>query len=334
MSGRQHLLCGLALVMALCLRFYPTVEAGYVYEDARMLEGVATAKVSDFAASSMSFVSRGLTRITWMAQGHSPLLMHMTNIALHVLCGLTLAWIVLQLAGPVAAWIGATVFLLHPITAEAVNYATGRGELLALAGMLLGCALALTRFWAFAPWLLLLALGGKEHAIMGGVLLVAVVAAARRWQWPALFTLWSNVVLVGALCFAVAVSRSMMPTAEWPLMQASALVQLLTWVVFPVSQVLDFPLALPAEHQLLVGAVVAALATLGFWFRHERPLLLLGVTVVAIGVVPRFVVMSQPTGGTLNLHQFYTAFAGVALIFASVVRSGGIPSQLYEERTA
>ncbi len=75
-------------------------------------------------------------RAVW---GQNPLGYHLTNLLLHVLVGVAVwalgrALFAGHRRGPTAAWLGATVFALHPLATEAVLYVSCRSSLLATLG--------------------------------------------------------------------------------------------------------------------------------------------------------------------------------------------------------
>ncbi len=80
---------------------------------------------------------------------------HLTNILLHVLGGALIVWLFLELrAPPVAAGIGALLFIAHPAQVESVAWVAERKSLLALVFMLLSFIVYIraTRSPAVKPW--------------------------------------------------------------------------------------------------------------------------------------------------------------------------------------
>jgi tetratricopeptide (TPR) repeat protein len=132
---------------------------------------------------------RGLWRVSNVAPTHRPWFFHGTNLVLYLVGG----WLVLVLGTLVigdarAAAIGAALWLLMPVHAEDVLYASAFGDLLSMVLQLGGLCCAIravdgdrpTRDLAAALALFALAVFTKEMAITSALLVPAYVLSERR----------------------------------------------------------------------------------------------------------------------------------------------------------
>ena len=331
MQTRHRIVCSLALTLAICVRFYPTLETEFVYEDARLIPG-AQAPAPSLPNTAVALASRPLTLLTWWAQvQQGPRLMHLTNIGLHLLVMLLLVLLTQRLGATEGTqWLVAVVFALHPLSAEAVNYAAGRSELLAAAAIVAACLLAITdAAWLAVP-VLALGIMSKESAVAGLVLLPLTVAAWRRWTWAPLALTVVALVVVMALSTYVAGLRSMVPVDGWVLTQATYALRMVGLLLWPWGQSVDHDLSSVPAYAAQAGAVLFGIGLYRAWMtRHESPLLLYGLLLMTIALVPRFMVQPQVVGGSLTEHQFYPALPGAVLALVAVVRpAGGYPSSV------
>lgn len=77
--------------------------------------------------------------LQWAIGGGAPWMFHLTSVALYaVLCAIVLAFM-LDLLGPIAAVIAATLFAVHPVHVEAVGNVVGQAELLAAVAVVGAC---------------------------------------------------------------------------------------------------------------------------------------------------------------------------------------------------
>src|SRR5664279_774239 len=123
---------------------------------------IAGFHLDDYAtfSNSLSQAARGsgpLTQLTlWLnyqVAGQEPLVYHAFNLLLH-LGAILLAYECLRrLLPPGAALIAAAIFAVHPLQAEAVNYVSARGAMLAA----LLCFAALLAWLEGQPWLSVIA---------------------------------------------------------------------------------------------------------------------------------------------------------------------------------
>lgn len=100
---------------------------------------------------------RPLTSLTFWAQiqllGTAPATFHGLNLLLHGLAALALYRLLWLLVSPRAAWLGASLFAVHPVFSEAVNLIVGRADILATLFGLAAWISATRRFLSPAPGL-------------------------------------------------------------------------------------------------------------------------------------------------------------------------------------
>ncbi len=144
--------------------------------------------------------------INWLAGGAHPWGYHLVNLLLHalvtVLVYLTLRKFLegMVTEGPLMAWVAAMLFAVHPIHTEAVSSIVGRSELLAV-GFLLAAWLLHLQDWPIAALVcFLLALMGKESAVIFLPLSLAGDFALGKWKSLARYG-W--IAGLGALYLAV-----------------------------------------------------------------------------------------------------------------------------------
>ena len=339
MLPKYRILCSLALTFALCVRFYPTLGAEFVYEDARLIPGAMASGTLIVPNTATDLMGRPLARLSWWAQVRSgPGLLHATNIGLHLLAGLLLVAIARRLgATEWAQWLAAVIFLLHPLTAEAVNYATGRSELLAAVALLCACLFVTTDLAWLAVPVLVLGVMSKESAVVGLIMLPLTLAALRRWIWQQVAVVLGSATVVVLACIYVAEARSLAPQPGWAMTQATYALRMVGLVLWPWGQqTVDHDLSQVPVIAVRAGLLLFAIGAVHAWsIRHRSPMLIYGLLLMAVAILPRFLVQPQSIGGFLNEHQFYPAFPGAVLALVGVVSPGaGGPPQLCEGERA
>lgn len=123
------------------------------------------------------------------------------NIALHAAAVLLLFGVLGGIASPEAAWIGAALFAVHPLTSEAVLWAVGRAELGAAILGMAALLLFLRSSYVLSAAALFGALGFKESAV-AWLVIGAVWVALHRSEARAP----ARARILRALPFAVAIA--------------------------------------------------------------------------------------------------------------------------------
>ncbi len=297
---RRDLIVGAALLLLTAWAYSGVGSHTWVYEDSQYLK----------ASSLLHFQpGRTLTAWTWSA---NPAVVHVENLALHLLAGLLVWWLAVQLEWPLP-WVVAGLFLLHPIQSEAVAYGAGRGDLLSTIGILIACVGATGNLWLVA--------GGAIVAILSketGVVVLPLVGLL--WAFEAALTR-RRILLLGVCCLValpilptlLAVNRGSGVSAwSWAVTQSWATGRLVVNSIWPAWLTVD-----PDEYwpHWLESIWLLDLVTfgLGAWLvRYYWPRVSLAVWWILICIAPRFLVRTP--GSVFNEHQFYGSFVGVALL--------------------
>lgn len=309
----------MGLILALWAWSYRTVwTAGFVYED---------------LTAHGAYTTRPLTAWTWTLTP-TPMTAHALNLALALVVA-GLVWVVARALG-FSRWgalVASELWLLHPLSVEAVAYASSRAELLATIGILiavLGATRPATVTGAIGLMAgVVLALASKESGVVVLLLMPLTIAWTRR-QWDletALPVAVCAVVMVIGLDVhggfrAVmnyggtdSVSTLAVTWWDWLLIQAAATQHWLTAAVWLSGLTPDPDLdRVPLLWRMASVGLLGTLGVTAAWLRHRRPLVAFGLAWCLVALVPRFIV--QTPQGYLNAHQFTVPFLGV--LFAAV----------------
>jgi len=244
--------------------------------------------------------------VQWSVGGGAPWVFHAVNVAMHVVVCLLVLALLLRLASPGAALLGAMLFAVHPVHAEVVANVVGQAEMVAAAMVLVACILYMDRpkqepgigrtlaiCGVFAIGML-----AKEGAIVLPGLLVALdFASGRVRPEPQGVRGWMQTVLRPMLALAVTAAAYLTlrlyvlgsiggadaaPNLPFLRQGHRFLSALRAWpeyarlLVFPLDLVADYSpgVVLPVEHvspMVLLGAMLlaatVALALATPWFR-------------------------------------------------------------------
>lgn len=217
--------------------------------------------------------------LNWQTFGGAPLGYHLFNLAVHA-GAVLLAWECLRRLLPErAALLGAALFAVHPLQAEAVNYVWGRAILLAA----FFCFASLLAWLEDRPWTALacfaLALLAKEECAAFPLVLALVRRSDLRKQKSLPAALAAMAVLALAAAARVVYATSVTPGApaglaagispwHYFLAQGIAVPRYLQLLVLPYGFTVDPGIPVPAAWLGLLGwAVVAAAAVLAWRYR-------------------------------------------------------------------
>jgi Tfp pilus assembly protein PilF len=200
-----------AVVYASTLSNAPVLDDSWVIFDNSLIKSLKNVPAIFYAPYNVALrsanagVYRPITTLTYAVNyalgGKNVIGYHAVNIALHVLCSLSVLGLarVLMRSPPraVGPLLAALLFALHPVHVEAVTAMVGRAELLAALGSL-GCLyLVCTRSkarWRLPAALALLAIGvlSKENAavtpLLWGLIALVLPSAAGLEERPGLFS--------------------------------------------------------------------------------------------------------------------------------------------------
>jgi tetratricopeptide (TPR) repeat protein len=348
LKARLRLVLALLLVAVTAAVYAPALENGFVWDDdeivvrdpaVRDLRHLRTVVLS---ADEMPPYYRPLTRasfvVEWAAFGADPRPFHAISLGLHAVNVVLVFCLALGLLGHVwPAFAAALLFALHPINAEAVNFISGRNNLLALACMvasLLAFRRALTsgtRVWAWiAAVCLFLALGAKEPAITVVPLLLVLLAAERSgpkgrltaadltWLAPAGFAVVAYLALRWvALDGLLGVVD---PLAGLPgrIMAALAIVPRYLWLVVWPADLTVFHEAPLAGELLSATALVpwlALVAAVGIVVRRPSNASAFGLLWFGLNLLPILNIVPIPSA-TLAERYVYVPAVGLWILAA------------------
>lgn len=236
--------------------------------------------------------------LDWQLWGGAPWGFHLTNLLLHLGCGLILWLLARRLTGDLPALGGALLLLLHPVAAETVSFVTQRKDLLATLFALLALERALTaarRSQPVRPLALTLIFAGlaglsKPTALLVGPTVLAIywLLAEQKVRTPSVRLIAGGLALLtpALLGLNLAVQRLHPGTLDSPPAGLGGRLMLLCHTVTHYAQSLLVPLSLSPkvprptltfalQPVLACVAMLAGLAGLGAWLwkrGHRRGL--------------------------------------------------------------
>lgn len=250
------------------------------------------------------------------------------NLALHGAATLLLFRVLTVLLSGTGALLGASLFALHPLQTEVVNYVSARSESLMAVGILLA-VLAFLRYRSTVrtPWLWalaggqFLALGAKEIGVITPLLLLTIQwllpagqrSAARRAQMISVLILFPYLILYQSFKHDSS-NLLLRPMATQLATQIKALVHYLQGFLTPID--LSVAPQFSPSASVLEATVMLAAAALGsggalLWMGRRRfPELGLAALWWLICLSPTLVV---PLNVLVNDHRPYLALGGIAL---------------------
>ena len=122
------------LIAAVAVTFANAIGNGFVYDDQLVIVDDPAVRLP-LSAGFDGLVYRPLRTLSYRLDhaiaGLDPRMFHLTNVLYHGVTVLLVATVVTRLgATPAAAIVGALVFAVHPVQADAVTYAAGRRDVL------------------------------------------------------------------------------------------------------------------------------------------------------------------------------------------------------------
>lgn len=342
------------LLTVVAAAFANAIDNGFVYDDQILVVEDPAVRLP-LSAGSEGLYYRPLRTLSYRLDhamgGLDPRVFHLTNVAYHAVTVLLVATLLARFgSSPLATTLGALVFAVHPVQADAVTYVSGRRDVLCGLFYVLG-VLAYLRHrreggagalvLAFAAYVL--AILTKEMAITmpvaclladrwlarRGVASRAVVRVGRRE-----LVLLTGLLLTGALALAATYGGHIVHLATERPWHGGSLgtnvatmvrvwakyVQLVVWPgtlsadysydAFPVSVTVFDPRALGS------AAVLAGLAVGGWASWRRGGAIGLGLAWGAVALLPVSHVI--PFRELLAEHYLYVPMVGVALCVAGI----------------
>lgn len=285
----------------------------------------------------------------WLG-GLDPAVFHVRNVLLHSIAVLLVFWLLLQLhAGRAAALIGALLFAVHPINAEAVLWIAARKDLLSTVWGLLSLNAFLRwtsggdrRWYRCALLAFLFGLLSKGTILLLPVLFVLFDAREGR-MWKKKFVELSPFVVLSALFAAIAVLGKLrtfgaaIPLSSYPLLSAKAVMLTLGKIVLPFSfsplypQMTPVTLASPEFWLPVIGVSVLTLVIILLW--RQCAILRRSATFFLVGFAPSFLVFTK-NGELYATSDRYAYLASVGVIWLAAVAIVRVYEVMKRHRTA
>ena len=307
---RQHVLIGVLLMLVTTWVYADLIHHEFVYEDAMYLSP------HTHPLDSVGNVLSGRLLARW-TYSDNPVFVHVGNLWLHLLSGLLVWCLAVNLRWPMP-WAVAGLFLLHPISSEAVLYGAGRGDVLSTF-WILGAVVVATSPHPRTHHLVLLGLLAVLSKETG---FVVVPLLALAWWFQDRLSLDRRTWLILGVCLALPLApilwrlnRSAGVSAwAWVLTQATATCRLLdvslTGTGLSVDPFVDYPWRI----QMASFAFLAWIAGWIWWQRQAFPRAAFAVGWIVVSLLTRFLVRTP--GSVLNEHQFRTASIGMMFLMA------------------
>jgi hypothetical protein len=284
----------------------------------------------------------------WVAGGGSPLIFHITSIALYAVVCAVFFWVAAALLPLHGAWLASALFAVHPVHVESVGNVVGQAELWAGLFMFLALGVFLRarlrgslsgRDVALIAVLYALGLVSKEHSIV----LPAVLLAAEITVAPRTFRLRDRLIAIRPLLLAMtaialaflwvrtavmAESRGIPPDTTSLFVDQPYRFRAMTMlaVVLEWARLLIWPARLAADYSArrielatsptigtLVGAsILVALVVIAVQTRRSAPVLAFGIMWLGVSLlIPSNLII--PTGFVLAERTLFAASAGAML---------------------
>lgn len=308
-----------ALLIAMTVWAYrPAIAGGFVYEDGHTFQPPRWTLQPN----------RALSQWTYQLQDYRAESVHVANVGLHVLNGLLVGILAVQLG--LSWWLAAGLFLLHPLNSEAVAYMTGRPDILVTFWALLAAVALL----ADRPWSPILAIGSllcaavsKESGVV--VILICLLPFWMHpdWTWSSIkkfgLTVGLLVAGTGLPYVLTAWHASVVSPWLWMGQQMSAIWRHVGSSMWPLRLTADVDVyGLPSWMVLIAGCSIVPFYLVIVGLRRW-PALAFASGWVGCVIGLRLIV---PTPGSwMSEHQWYQAMPGMCLGLAALwptVRNG------------
>jgi len=332
---KKHLptICIIAITLLLYL---PYASYGYInVDDAGLIWNNSAVIQFDIARAFTSYDPElyiPLTLLTYQIEylisGAAPLMVHLTNILLHVFSAVFVLSIVRRLTrSTTIGLLTALLFAIHPMQSTAVLWASARKDLLSSALMLLSLHLYLKESkWSIAAFAA--ALLSKISVVIFPVLLLLVdiwegkpmnrERIKEKWHYFGLSILFGVVALFGKTS-----NLSALGPLDYVLLSAKNMMFLIQKLFVPLNlsfmypQTTDVTLVQPDFYLPLIA--LALLSGLLFAIRKKQPVLLWCIAWFVICIAPNLLTYSQNTNIIFSSNRYvYLACIGIFMYISSL----------------
>lgn len=318
----------LFVLLLTVLAHLPALRAGFVYEDQHWLPSVLGTDNDRWSGDNRWSVARVLWDMDHAVYGGRPSGYHLTNLLVHLANGALVWQIAATVADPPVALVASSVFLLHPLQTEAVDYISGRTELASVSCVLLVMLLAITPL----TWWRLIAMGilaflAIETKLAVGVTLFALLPIVlwRRIDRRILIVFALMALFAAPLAIIKLSDASVASSGQFVsfAVDVTAWWRYLSLVLIPVGLSIDHDFTGLSGWILAMSIVGLSLYLMTMWMTIRRPIGIALAWTFATAL-PRMVIA---TNEVLNEHHFYGPMVGVALL------SGLVITRLFQEHT-
>lgn len=333
---KRHL-PALTVLLVTLLLYLPFVGNGYFnVDDAGLIWNNSAVTQFDIARAFTSYdpelyipLTIFTYQIEYLLTGAAPLMVHLTNIVLHMCSALLVLLIVKRLTrSTTIGLLTALLFAIHPLQSTAVLWASARKDLLSSALMLLSLHLYLKdNKWSLAAFAA--ALLSKISVVIFPLLLLLVDVwegkplhrdrIQEKWPYFALSLVFGIVALFGKTTNLVSLNLF-----DYILLSAKNLMFLLQKLFVPFD--LSFMYPQSAEVSLLELEFYLPLILLAFIcgvlyaFRNKQPVLLWCVLWFVICMLPNLLTYSQNGNIIFTSNRYvYLACIGIFLYISSLL---------------
>ncbi|MDO8648651.1 MAG: tetratricopeptide repeat protein [Candidatus Peregrinibacteria bacterium] len=332
------------LVAAALLAFSPTLRADFVaWDDPQLI--LENPLIRNFSPRIFASFDPELyipaTLLTFQIEhaiaGFSATVFHTTNLLLHALNVILIFWLLtLLLKNRTAAFIGALLFAVHPLNAEAVSWVSARKELL-MAAFSLGSLIAYVRSEGRSSRSLLvslllfaLALLSKVTAITLPVLLlvidwyegrrISMRSILEKWPYFGLSAIFGIVALFGK-----SHTVSVLSIFDILLLAIRSTVFYLSkfFAPFNLSAIYPAPtdLTLTSGAQLLAIGILIVFLGITVALRHRIRGMSAGMLLFLIALIPSFLAYEKANEITLAADRYaYLPLVGLVLAIGALVK--------------
>ncbi len=324
----------LIVLLLTILAHVPALRAGFVYEDQHWIPSVLGNDNDRWSGDNRFSASNVLFDMDRALYGANPTGYHLTNLLVHLGNGALVYHLAIAVADPTVAVIASSLFLLHPLQTEAVDYVVERTELAAVSCVL---GVLLLSFRRLTPWtalaMVVLAFVSIETKVAVGVTVFLLLPLVT----------WSRLdrrVGVVLACVAALVAPTMLVKLSDRSVASSGylhafLIDTVAWcryvslAIIPVGLSVDHDFSVASRTMVaMAGCLFAAYVGIATWWRRQP--IGLALLWVVLAVLPRMLIA---TNESLNEHHFYGPMVGVSLViglllshfFQEVARGTALP---------
>lgn len=271
--------------------------------------------------------SRVLSKATW-AFADSAGGVRVINFLFH-LCNTVLVGLILKrlINSELVAATVTILWSLNVVNVEAVAYAGGRPDLLAMMGVLIATLAAMGGglywpLWAIAGTIL--GLLGKESAIVA-LFTIPLMRFAVNRSWKVESTLCAVLAVISIGLWGgphsiinMEIHSESVTMVNWFLIQSTAVIRLIGVTFFIASPTIDYDydlIPVIVRFVAAAGFILASIVT--FWYLRSGKRWAVGAAWLVLTILPRMFV--QTPRSYLNEHQFYISGLGMAILVVGLL---------------